>query len=94
MLIQHKKEEKRGRFYIKEADKILAELDYSLSPGVMTILHTEVDEKLKGKKIGYSLVTHAADYARENGWKIIPDCSFARALFEKKKEEFGDVGFS
>ncbi len=94
MLIQHKKEEMRGRFYIEEANKRLAELDYSLSSGVMAILHTEVDEKLKGKNIGYKLVTQAADYARENGLKIIPVCPFAHALFEKKKAEFTDVAFN
>ncbi len=94
MQIQHKKEEARGRFYIKEADERLAELDYTLSSGILTIMHTEVNEKLKGKNIGYSLVKNAAEYARENGLKIIPVCPFAHALFEKKNEEFGDVVFS
>ena len=62
----------------------------SPSPDKMIIEHTEVDESLQGKKIGYQLVHQGVEYAREKGIKIIPLCSFARAIFHKTPE-FKDV---
>ncbi len=91
MLIQNSETGKDGLFFIEVENEKLAEMDYSLSPGILTIIHTEVDEKLKGKNVGYQLVNHAADYAREKNLKIIPLCPFAKAVFEKRKDEFSDV---
>ena len=91
MLIQNKEENNRGMFYVEIDGEQLAEMDYSLAPGVMTIIHTEVDEKLKGKNVGLLLVNHAAEYAREHHLKIIPVCPFAKKVFDKKREEYADV---
>ncbi len=91
MLIQNTETGKDGMFFIEVENEKLAEMDYSLSPGIMTIIHTEVDEKLKGKNVGNQLVNHAANYAREKNLKIIPLCPFANAVFTKRKEEYKDV---
>lgn len=91
MLIQNKEAGNKGIFFIEMENEKLAELDYSLSPGIMIINHTEVDEKLKGKNVGYQLVNHAAEYARTNNLKIIPLCPFAKKVFDKRKDEYSDV---
>lgn len=91
MLIQTNESTSRGIFFIEVDNESLAELDYSLSPGIMTINHTEVDEKLKGKKIGLQLVNYAAAYARTNHLKIIPLCTFAKKVFEKGNDVYKDV---
>ena len=54
--------------------------------------HTEVDESLKGKGVGYKLVDSSVVFARENNLKILPLCPFAAAVF-KKKLEYSDVLF-
>ena len=91
MLIQHKLTGSKGMFYVEEDGEILAEMVYSMpSPDKMIIEHTEVDEKLQGKKIGYQLVHKGVEFAREKGIHIIPLCSFARAIFTKTPD-FGDV---
>jgi predicted GNAT family acetyltransferase len=56
----------------------------------MVIEHTEVDEVLRGKNIGYELVHAGVEYARHHGLKIIPLCPFARSVINKKPE-FQDV---
>ncbi|MEO8769163.1 MAG: GNAT family N-acetyltransferase [Ferruginibacter sp.] len=91
MLIQNKEENNRGMFYVENDGEQLAEMDYSLSAGIMTIIHTEVDEKLKGKNVGLMLVNHAAEHARANHLKIIPICPFAKKVFDKRREEYKDV---
>ena len=92
VLIQHKEIDGKGFFYIEEEGTNLAEMDYSISkPDTMVILHTEVDEILKGRNIGSQLLHHAAEYARVKNYRIIPLCPFVKAMFEKKPEEFADV---
>ena len=91
MLIQNNETANRGIFFIEVDNEKLAQLYYSLSPGIMTINHTEVDEKLKGKNIGLQLVNHAVEYARTNHLKIIALCPFAKKVFDKRPDEYRDV---
>lgn len=78
-------------FYVEEEGKIVAEMVFTKSPpDRMIIEHTEVDESLKGKKVGFQLVHRGVEYAREQGLKIIPLCTFARSVFQKTSE-FSDV---
>ena len=91
MNIQHK-EDGKGIFYVAEEKGTLAELVYSKTGNdTLTIQHTEVSDTLRGKNIGYLLVNAAAAYARENHLKISSRCTFATAIFNKKKAEFEDV---
>jgi uncharacterized protein len=92
MLIQHKQEGSKGSFYVAEANTTLAAMTYSMAAAdLMIIDHTEVDDVLRGKNVGYQLVNTAVEYARANGIKIIPLCPFAKSVFDKKKEVFADV---
>lgn len=91
MLIQHKKIDEKGMFYIGQDGSIVAELVYaSPTPDRMLIEHTEVDPSLEGKGIGRQLVDTAVEYARTHQMKITPLCSFARKVFERVKD-YGDV---
>jgi predicted GNAT family acetyltransferase len=87
MLIQNKQVGNKGLFYVGQDGAILAELVYNVpSPEKMVIEHTEVDESLKGKNVGYELVETAVNYARTHHMKIVPLCPFARALINRTKE--------
>jgi uncharacterized protein len=85
MVIQHKQVNGKGMFYVGQDGAILAELVYTQSAvGSMIIEHTEVDDSLSGKGIGGQLVHTAVEYARSHQLTIIPLCSFAKAVFDKK----------
>lgn len=91
MNIQHKEGQKHSMFFIEEDGKKVAEIVYSYGgDNTIIIEHTEVDESLQGKNIGYELVHKTVEYAREKGLKIKPLCTFAKAVFDKKPE-FEDV---
>ncbi len=91
MLIQHKLLGNKGLFYVGQDGAIEAELVYTMpTPDKMIIEHTEVDDRLRGKNVGYQLVHTAVEYARKQGIKIIPLCPFAKSVFDKKPE-FSDV---
>jgi uncharacterized protein len=92
MEIKHEHNGNKGTFYVEQAGKRLAELDYTMANNnLMIINHTEVDEILKGKNTGNQLVNAAADFARSSHYKIFPLCPFANAVMKKRKAEFADV---
>jgi predicted GNAT family acetyltransferase len=92
MEIQQKEDSRHGKFFIEKDGTQMAEIDYTLSGGdTLIINHTEVDDALRGQKVGYLLVEHVVEYARKNNLKIIPLCTFAAVVFKKKTAEYADV---
>lgn len=92
MLINQKQEGSKGSFYVEENNITLAEMTYSMTGAdLMIIDHTEVSDELRGKNVGYQLVHEAVQFARANHIKILPLCPFAKSVFNKKIDEFGDV---
>lgn len=91
MIIQQEDNGKKGSFFIQQEAEQVALMTYRwMSPNVFTIEHTEVDEILEGKGIGKQLVEQAVLFAREKRSRIIPQCSFAKAIIDKTPE-FQDV---
>ena len=74
-------------FFVELDGEIAAEMVYSMpSEDKMIIEHTEVDDVLRGKDVGYELVHAGVEYARQRGLKIIPLCPFAKKVFDKKPD--------
>ena len=66
-------------------------LAYSLpDPATMEIHFVEVDPDLRGNGMGERLVSAAVEWARANGRRIVPRCSYARAVLNRTPE-FQDV---
>jgi predicted GNAT family acetyltransferase len=49
---------------------------YRLSPGAVTITHTEVPTARRGQGIGSALVEAVLDEIRRRGLKVVPRCPF------------------
>jgi len=79
-----------GSGFTAEVDGHRILLDYRLSGGVMTILHTEVPHALRGRGLAGQLVRAAFGYAREAGLKVAPRCSYA-AEWVGRHPEFADL---
>jgi predicted GNAT family acetyltransferase len=91
MNIQHRKDDRGGRFFVESNGEDVALMVYSMrADGVMIIEHTQVDPELEGLHVGFELVKAGVAYARENGITIVPMCSFANAVL-RKHAEFADV---
>jgi len=85
--IKHKESGSKGKFYMEDEIGITSELRYSsLEKGVLIIDHTETRIEFKGKGYASKLVKKSVDYARENNYKIVPGCSYAKAHFDRHKE--------
>lgn len=85
--IEH--ETDKNRFSIT-VEGHLCVLEYDLDGSVMTITHTRVPEAVGGKGIAASLTQVALDTARQNQWRIVPQCSYA-AVYVKRHPEYADL---
>lgn len=78
--------EQENRFEIRLGTEI-AELTYARQgEKVLVLFHTGVPPAWEGRGIGSRLVKAALDYARQNGYKIIPLCSFVAAYLRRHPE--------
>ena len=79
----------RNRYEL-ETEGPVAFITYGKTPGVITLLHTEVPPELTGKGIGATLVRGALEDVRHQGLKITVRCSFIRG-FMTKHPGFNDL---
>nr|WP_314257492.1 GNAT family N-acetyltransferase [uncultured Devosia sp.] len=77
----------RGRYVIKLAPGFEAEMTYrKAEDGTITVDHTGVPPEYEGRGIAAKLVNKAVADAREQGFKIMPVCSYVVAQFRRHPE--------
>ncbi|GLB59888.1 GNAT family N-acetyltransferase [Cytobacillus sp. NCCP-133] len=77
-----------NRYFINdESGNMAAEITFVPSgDSQITIDHTYVSDSLRGQGVAGKLVEKVVQEARKSGLKIVPACSYAKALFERKSE--------
>jgi hypothetical protein len=88
--IQHREHGAYGEFFVEREGRRVAELTYSLSGAAAVVGHTWVDPTLRGAGLAPALVDAAARWARGEGVKIVPVCSYVRAVFQRSAK-YADV---
>jgi hypothetical protein len=63
---------------------------YALTPGKITLMHTEVPKEFEGHGIGSKLVRGELEAVRAQGLKVVARCPFV-AAYIKKHPEFQDL---
>ena len=59
---------------------------YHAQPGLITLLHTEIDPAFEGQGIGSRFVAEILDDARRRDLHVLPICPFVRAFLQKNPE--------
>jgi predicted GNAT family acetyltransferase len=91
MKILHDDGGKRGAFIAFSDDEQAGLISYIRSAnGEMHLMHTEVDEKFRGKNVGKNILLEIVNYARDHQIKIHPVCPFTVSMF-KRMEDIRDV---
>ena len=75
----------RHRFELEEAGET-AFAAYRIDGDVIIFTHTVVPPALGGRGVASRLIGFALDQVRARGLKVVPDCPFVRAYFEKHPE--------
>ena len=63
-----------------------ARVDYRLDGNVMRMVHTEVPPAHEGKGVAGALVRAALAYARAQGLRVLPRCSYVRSYMQRHPE--------
>lgn len=87
LLVSH--DPNRGCFEAM-VDGLRCELDYVMDGNVMRIHHTGVPRPLEGRGIAAELVRTALTWAREQGFKVAPICSYV-ALYMRRHPDWTDL---
>ena len=72
--------------FTTEVDGLTAYLEYEQADGAMVIIHTIVPAAIGGRGIAGDLVRTAFEYARAEGLKVDPRCSYSDAWMRKHPE--------
>lgn len=82
-------ETEKNRFAV-HVDSETAVLEYRLSEDEVIYTHTGVPSALEGRGIGSLLVRTGLDWARAEGLRVVPVCSFV-AGYVKRHPEYADL---
>lgn len=69
----------------------LGEMIVKVTNHDLTVYHTEVEPKAKGKGLAKKMLTEMVSYARRNSLKVIPVCEYVKAQFNRHPEEYADM---
>lgn len=79
-----------GAFEYEVNGERLAEITWVLRDGVMVMDHTYVSNELRGQGVAKKLLDEAANYARENNFKMKALCSYVVSSFANS-DAYDDV---
>jgi predicted GNAT family acetyltransferase len=74
------------RYEIEVDGEVAGFIKYRREPGVIELVHTDVDPRSEGKGVGAALVQGALDDVRARGLKVRPFCPFVAAYIRRHPE--------
>ena len=72
-----------ARRFEHEADGHRAHVSYELDGETLILTHTIVPSAIGGRGIAAALVKATLDHAREQGWRVVPACSYADVWMQR-----------
>lgn len=76
----------KGRYEIRVDGELAGFLTYRLQPGLIELVHTEIDEEFEGRGLGSQLISFALDDARERGLAVLPFCPFVNDYMQRHRQ--------
>jgi len=84
MELKIEQEDTKGMAYLEDDGKRAAEMTFSIASKQLIIIdHTEVNENHRGQQLGRQLLDALVQKARDENFKIMPLCPYARSEFQK-----------
>jgi predicted GNAT family acetyltransferase len=65
---------------------LVGEIRYRTAPGIVVLVHTEVDPSAEGHGVGSALIAGALADIRRRGLLVAPVCPFVAAYIERHPE--------
>jgi predicted GNAT family acetyltransferase len=83
-VVRHNAEEHRYEAHVGPA--LAGWSEYHEQPGLVTVLHTEVDPEYEGKGLGSQLVRGMLEDIRSRGLRVLPVCPFVGSYLQRHPE--------
>jgi uncharacterized protein len=61
-------------------------IEYEIDDTMLALIHTEVPPELGGKGVGAAIVEKAFEFAKENGYTVVPICPFVQTFLKRHTE--------
>jgi predicted GNAT family acetyltransferase len=75
------------RYEILHEGELVGGIWYRTAPGVVVLVHTEVEPSAEGQGVGSRLVSGALDDIRARGLRVAPVCPFVAAYLRRHPEQ-------
>jgi predicted GNAT family acetyltransferase len=79
-----------SRYELHVGDRVAGMILYETSPGVVTMVHTEIDPDFEGRGLGSRLIAEALADVRRRGLRVVIRCPFIRHYLTRHPED-GDL---
>jgi uncharacterized protein len=76
----------RERYELSLDGEVVGSTTYRARPGLIAFLHTEIDERVRGRGLGDRLIRFALEDARARDLAVLPFCPFVKAFIEGHRE--------
>ena len=88
MKFENSKSGNGGVITLNNETKEVGRLTYTIFPedSKLVISFVLVHREFEGRGMGKYLVEEAIKFARENNWKVYPNCSYARAVMRRMND--------
>ena len=81
------------RYEIHVGSELAGVADYHTQPGLVTIMHTEIDPAFEGRGLGSQFVAAVLDDIRRQEARVLAVCPFVRAYLQRHPE-YADLAWT
>lgn len=81
------------RYELHVGSELAGVADYHAQPGLVTIMHTEIDPAFEGRGLGSQFVEAMLDDIRRQEARVLPVCPFVRAFLQRHRE-YADLAWT
>ncbi len=74
------------RYEIRSDGELAGFVTYRLRPGLIELVHTEIDEEFEGRGLGSQLISFALNDVRERGLAVLPFCPFVNDYIQRHRQ--------
>jgi uncharacterized protein len=81
----------QSRYEVYDDGELAGFAQYTRSERVITLTHTEVDDRFEGQGLGSALARGVLDEARRDGLAVLPYCPFMASYIRGHADEYVDL---
>jgi uncharacterized protein len=74
------------RYELRVGKELAGFAQYRLRPGLIALIHTEIDERFEGQGLASALISFALDDARRRSLDVLPFCPFVEDYIQRHRD--------